>query len=43
MDPTHESHEEMLDWVGGELAPEHFDVKDVLFDDPKRRLKNALK
>jgi Plasmid pRiA4b ORF-3-like protein len=42
MDPAHESHEEMLDWVGGEFDPEHFDVKDVQFDDPKKRLENAL-
>ena len=42
MDPAHESHEEMLVWVGGEFSPEHFDIKDVLFDDPKKRLKYAL-
>jgi hypothetical protein len=41
MDPIHESHEEMLDWVGGEFAPEHFDLKDIKFDDPKKRLKYA--
>ena len=28
-DPTHEEHEEMLDWVGGDYDPEAFSVDDV--------------
>ena len=35
-DPAHEEHEEMLEWIGGEFDPEHFDVKDVIFDDPDK-------
>ena len=27
--PTHESHEEMLEWVGGEFDPEAFDIEAV--------------
>jgi hypothetical protein len=36
-DPDHEEHEDMLDWVGGEFDPEHFDAKEVRFDDPVKR------
>ena len=28
-DPTHEEHEEMMDWLGGEFDPEAFSVDDV--------------
>ena len=38
MDPTHERHEELLEWVGGDFDPEHFDIKDIHFDNPKKRL-----
>ena len=38
-DPDHEEYEDMIDWVGGEFDPEHFDVKEVVFDDPARRRK----
>jgi hypothetical protein len=41
-DPTHEEYEEMLEWVGEEFDPEHFDVKEVSFDDPDRRRKIAF-
>ena len=41
-DPHHEQHEEMLDWVGGSFDPEHFDIKEVLFENPAQRLKYAL-
>lgn len=37
--PKHKEHEEMLEWVGGEFDPEHFDVKEVRFDDPDDRRK----
>ena len=39
--PEHEEHEEMLEWVGGEFDPEHFDVEEVHFDDPDKRRKMA--
>ncbi|MHC1576773.1 MAG: plasmid pRiA4b ORF-3 family protein [Methanosarcinaceae archaeon] len=41
-DPKHDEHREMLEWVGGDLDPEHFDVKEVRFDDPGKRLKEAM-
>ena len=28
-DPKHESHEEMLEWIGGEFDPERFSVDEV--------------
>jgi len=28
-DPEHEEHEEMLEWVGGELDPEAFDLEEA--------------
>ncbi len=40
-DPNHEEHKEMLEWAGGEFDPEHFDAKDVSFDDPNKRRKIA--
>ena len=40
--PDHEEHEEMLEWVGGEFDPEHFDVSEVSFDDPDKRRKFAF-
>ncbi len=40
--PHHERHQEMLDWIGGEFDPEHFDAEEVHFDDPQDRRKIAL-
>jgi len=40
--PNHEEYEEMREWVGGEFDPEHFDVKEVSFDDPDKRRKIAF-
>ncbi|MGB9694306.1 MAG: plasmid pRiA4b ORF-3 family protein [Fervidobacterium sp.] len=42
-DPKHEEHEEMLEWVGGEFDSEHFDVNEVVFDDPDKRRKIAFR
>ena len=28
-DPSHPEHEEMLEWVGGKLDPEHFDLEEI--------------
>jgi hypothetical protein len=39
MDPTHEEHEGMLEWVGGDFDPEYFDINEIHFDDPTDRLK----
>ena len=32
----------MLDWVGGEFNPEHFNVNEVIFDDLNNRRKFAF-
>lgn len=40
--PNHERHEELSEWIGGEFDPEHFDVEEVLFDDPDKRRKMAF-
>ncbi len=41
-DPENEEYEEMMEWVGGKFDPEHFDVKEVSFDDPDKRRKMAF-
>lgn len=40
--PAHERHEELLEWLGEDFDPEHFDVNEVSFDDPDKRLKNVF-
>ncbi len=42
MNPAHEEHEEMLRWAGGKFDPEHFDVREVTFDDPDERYRIAF-
>ncbi|MGP8329345.1 MAG: plasmid pRiA4b ORF-3 family protein [Methanosarcinaceae archaeon] len=42
VDPNHKRHEEMLNWTGGDFDPEYFDVKNVYFDNPNKRLKIAF-
>ncbi len=41
--PDHERYEEMLDWLGGDFDPEHFDIEEVRFDDPTKRWKYAFR
>ena len=41
-DPAHEEHEEMLEWLGGQVDPEQFDSATVKFDDPKKRWQIAF-
>ncbi len=41
-DPDDEQHEEMLEWVGGEFDPKHFDPRKIAFDDPAERFKFAF-
>jgi hypothetical protein len=41
-DPSDQEHEEMLEWVGSGYDPDHFDKKEVRFDNPKTRLKFVL-
>lgn len=33
--PEHDAYDTMLEWVGGEFDPEHFEVNEVYFSDPK--------
>ena len=40
--PNHKEYEEMIEWLGGEFAPEHFDAEEVVFDDPDKRRKIAF-
>jgi hypothetical protein len=40
--PGQEEYEETIEWLGEEFDPEHFDPKEVNFDDPAARLKMAL-
>ncbi|MFH1067978.1 MAG: plasmid pRiA4b ORF-3 family protein [Candidatus Glassbacteria bacterium] len=41
-DPTHEEHASMLEWCGGSFDPDEFNPKEVVFDDPKERLRYAF-
>ena len=41
-DPDHHDHQQMLEWVGIEFDPEHFDPHEVWFDDPAERWKFAF-
>ena len=38
-DPDDEQHERMLEWIGGEFDSEHFDPREVTFDDPAKRFR----
>ena len=40
--PEHTEYEEMMEWLGGNFDPEHFDAKEVIFDDPDKRRKIAF-
>ena len=37
--PNDEQREEMLEWIGGEFDSEHFDPREVTFDDPAERFR----
>lgn len=39
--PKHPEYESMLKWVGGKFDPEHFDRKEIVFDNPEERWKLA--
>jgi len=41
-DESHEEHERMLEWLGGEFDPECFDPDEVSIDDADARLKLAF-
>ena len=40
--PDHEEYNEMINWLGGEFDPEHFDMEEVIFNDPDKRRKTAF-
>jgi hypothetical protein len=40
-DPEHPEHDEYRLWVGGSFDPERFDVAQVRFEDPARRLREV--
>lgn len=42
MNPDSESYEEMLSWAGGKFDPEDFEPEEIIFDDPRKRLKSML-
>ena len=42
LDGDHEQYEEMLEWVGEDFDPEHFDIEDIQFQDPKERWEYAF-
>lgn len=37
--PHDEEHKEMIEWVGGQFDPAHFDPREIVFDDPEERLR----
>lgn len=41
-DPTHEEHEETLEWLGRPFDPEAFDPQKVKFDNPRARWKASF-
>ena len=42
-DPKHEEYKCRLEWLGDNFDAEKFDPKEVVFEDPKKRLKLLLK
>jgi len=42
LNPGHEEHESMLEWVGGSFDPEMFDPLAVSFDDTIERWRSAF-
>ena len=41
-DPNHEQHAEMLEWVGGTFDPDDFDPAEVVFEEPRERLRYSI-
>ena len=42
-DPGHEEYKEMIEWLGVEFDPEHFDPKEVVFYDPDEYLDDEIR
>lgn len=41
-DPLHEEYESMMEWLGGQFAPDAFDPRRVRFDSPSKRWRIAF-
>jgi len=41
-DKSHAQHEEYLEWAGEWFDPDRFDLEEIVFDDPGKRLKSML-
>ncbi|MGA9117659.1 MAG: plasmid pRiA4b ORF-3 family protein [Bacteroidota bacterium] len=41
-DPTHEEHEQLVEWSGGAYDPAAFEPSRIRFDDPRQRWKKAF-
>jgi hypothetical protein len=41
-DPGHAEYKDLLDWAGGPIKPEEFDISEVHFDDPEARWRTAF-
>ena len=41
--PRRREHKEMMEWLGGPFNAEAFDPQEVMFDDPRKRLRELLK
>jgi len=41
-DPSHEEYKSTIEWLGGTYEAEAFNPKNVRFDDPQKRWKNAF-
>jgi len=42
--PKHEEYEDMIEWLNGEkFDPEEFEIAEIEFDNPKKRLKDMLR
>jgi hypothetical protein len=42
LDPSHDEHAQMMEWIPRGWIPEAFDPSAVRFSNPKRRWKRAL-
>ena len=39
--PKHEQYREMREWIGRDFDPEYFNPSEIVFDNPKKRLKTS--
>ena len=41
--PKYKRHKELIEWIGREFDPEHFNTREVKFEDPGKLLRNLSK